>query len=420
MSSASLSSTSQVAPPPPTTESPTYASPQGLFSKKSVASETTEWIRRIDRLTPVITAHRDQTEREREMPTEVFTALQQAGISRMWVSRDFGGGHVSIETGSAIIQRLAAIDASVAWQIGVQGAIGRLSDFLPQPTARKLFADSSGLVVGGVNPAGSAVRVDGGFRLTGKWAFASGSAHAEWLVCNAKVIQDGAPAMTANGPETRFAFVPKDQVRMLDTWYTVGLRGTGSNDYAVDELFVPDDFSVAGSTLFHPPAARPSRAFPISYYDFGPFTSASTALGIARAALDELLRVASAKTPTGASKALGAGHVVQGEIGRAESLLRSAQLQLDDAAWHVQTFGETGGDALSAMVRLTGATVAANAVAVVDTAYRLAGTSSLYENSPLERCFRDVHSATNHITLSHTHFEMVGQYLLGGALQMRR
>jgi indole-3-acetate monooxygenase len=419
MSSLSQSSTSPLAPPAPITAGPTYAAPQALFSKKPVTSETSEWLERIDRLTPVITAHRAQTEREREMPTAVFTALHQAGISRMWVSREFGGGHVSIETGSAVIQRLAAIDASVAWQMGVQGAIGRLSDFLPEPTARKLFAACSGLVVGGVNPAGSATRVDGGFRITGTWAFASGSAHAEWLVCNAKVIQDGAPVMTATGPETRFVFVPKDQVRILDTWYTVGLRGTGSNDYAVDEVFVPEDFSVAGSTIFQPPV-RPSRAFPVSYYDFGPFTSASTALGIARAALDELRRVATAKTPAGASKALGAGHIVQGEIGRAESLLRSAQLQLDDAAWHVQTFGETGGDPLSAMVRLTASTVAANAVAVVDTAYRLAGTSSLYETSPLERCFRDVHSATKHITLSHTHFEMVGQYLLGGALQMRR
>lgn len=393
--------------------------PVGL-ERPELTMEQEEWLGRVDKIAPLLEENRKRAERDRFTPVEVFEALRDGGFHRLWVSTQFGGEQASIRTGATVIQALARIDASIAWQIGVQGAIGRLSDYLAEPVARELFQQHQGFIVGGVNPAGRAERVDGGYLVDGVWGFASGSAHADWLVCAAFVTENGERVMTEHGPEQAMVFVPRSAATMLDTWHTLGLRGTGSNDYRVTETFVPQEYAVPRAMILRAPAARPSRAFPIGYYDFGPFTSASTALGVAQDALDSFKELALAKTPAAGSSKLAGSHTTQEKLARAEMAVYSAKLMLSDAADKAMALGETGGDSLSALVRLTAATVAEQAVSAVDVLYQQAGSSSLYENSRLERCFRDVHSATKHITLSSSHFETVGQYLLGGPLLMRR
>ncbi|RBQ16795.1 acyl-CoA dehydrogenase [Spongiactinospora rosea] len=391
-----------------------------LIDEVPLSGEADQWLQKVAEIAPVIEEHRDESERRRHSVQPVFDALRDAGIHRMLVSRDFGGSQVTLDTGSRVLQALAAIDPSVAWQMGVQGAIGRLSDYLPEATAHKLFAESSGLVVGSVNPTGRAEAVPGGYRLSGTWAFASGSAHADWLVCAAVVTDGGKPRMTAAGPEIRHAFVPKSEVRMQDTWHSLGLRGTGSHHYEIGETFVAEDHTVEGAAMYLPPPERPARGYAISYYDFGLFGSASTVLGTAAGALTAFKDLSRSKVAAASTKTLDAGHVVQERVARAEILVRSARLMLADAAWHATEHGQKGGDPLSALVRLSAATVAENTTAAVDILFKLAGTSSVYAGNLLERHFRDIHSAAKHITLSHTNIEMVGQYLLGGELRMRR
>jgi alkylation response protein AidB-like acyl-CoA dehydrogenase len=221
-------------------------------------------------------------------------------------------------------------------------------------------------------------------------------------------------------PEIRMLFVPRSAVRMLDTWHTLGLRGTGSEDYEVDDVFVPETHTVAQSAMFAAPPARPSRGYAVSYYDFGLFGSSSTVLGAARGAVDEFTALAAAKRPAAGTSTLAAGHTVQDRLARSAVLVRSAGLLLADAAWHAENFGEDGGDALSATVRLAAATVAEQCLEAIGTLFTVAGTSSLYASSMLERYFRDAHAAAKHITLSPTNIEMAGQYLLGGGLSMRR
>lgn len=391
-----------------------------LLDRTPVSDTTSAWLARVEQIVPLLVTRRDDNERERVTTAEVFEALCANGFHRMLVSRELGGDQVDLATGSAVVQELARHDPAVGWQMGVQAAIGRLSDYLPEPTARKLFKDHPGLVVGSVNPTGRAVQVDGGYMLSGTWAFASGSAYADWLVCAAIVTQDGRPRSTSAGPEIRMLFVPRHEYRLLDTWYTLGLRGTGSVHYEVDETFVPDDFTVAQADMFLPPTDRPSRGYAISYYDFGLFGSASTAVGIARGALGAFKELAATKTPTAGTNTLAASHTNQEKLARAEMLVRGARLMLADAAWHAANCGNDGGDSLSALVRLAAATIAENTAAAVDITFTLAGTSSVYADNMLERYFRDIHSAVKHITLSHTNIEMVGQYLLGGELKMRR
>ena len=363
------------------------------------------------------------------MSKPVYEALRDAGLHRMLISRTFGGGHVDLRTGSAVLQALAKLDPSVAWVVAVAAAVGRFSDYLPESSARELFRDQSSLVVGSVNPTGFAEPVAGGFRVNGTWGFGSGSAHADWLVAAAIVKQnapdgqdgqDGEPPAPAGPPSIRMVFVPKSKVRMLDTWYTLGLRGTGSEHYRIDDLFVPAEFTVDGAALLRPPADRPSLGYAIGYYDFGLFGSASTALGIAEGALTAFRAVAAKKTPMGGTSSVAGSHIAQEKYARAQMLVRSARLLLSDAAWHAVEHGKDGGAPLSAALRATAATVAENSAAAVDVLFNLAGTDSVYASSILERYFRDVHSVAKHITVSPSNLEMVGQYLLGGPLMFRR
>lgn len=385
-----------------------------LLATTPVPARAEEWLDRIDAVAPLIRAHRDQAERDRATPAAVVTALCDAGVHRMWVSRHFRGGQVSLATGSAVLQYLARLDASVAWQMGVQGAIGRLSDYLPEPAARTVFAEHDGLVVGNVHPTGRARRVPGGYRLTGAWAFASGSAHADWLVCAAKVEDkgDGTDGDDAESA-TRLLFIPRSAARLLDTWHSVGLRGTGSTHFEVEEVFVPDGFTVDGAALFRPPPRRPSRAYDIGYFDFGPFTSASTALGIAQDSVETFRRLLPKARDT-------VGPVVQAGFARAEMRVRRAGLLLADTARRASVHGQDGGEPLSALVKLTAATVAEDTAAAVDAVYDLAGSRAVYTSGRLERCFRDIHTAVKHITLSPTHFETVGRYLLADGPALHR
>ncbi|MCM3925921.1 acyl-CoA dehydrogenase [Frankia sp. AiPs1] len=395
--------------------------------------ETTEWLSRVEKVTPVLVRHREQAERERVTPAAVIAALRDQNIHRMWVSPSFGGGGVSVRTGSAVLQALARVDASVAWQMGVQGVISRMSDYLPEQVAGQLFQDSDGLVVGGINPSGQAEPVPGGYRLRGRWSFASGSTHADWLVCASLVTEldppAGAPAegdpaegdpVLAATARTRMLFVPADAVRFDDDWFTTGLRGTGSVSFTVDDQFVPEEFTVDGGLLRRPPAARPSRGYPIAYYDFGPFTTASTILGIAQDALSAFPGIAVGTVPARGTQTLGSSHTVQAGLARAAALVRSAELLLEDAANHASLRCLIGGEELSALIRLAAATVGENTVKAVDSLHSMAGTRALGAGGRLDRCLRDVHSAAAHITLSPMNFEMVGAYLLGGSLLMRR
>ncbi|CAO5236596.1 acyl-CoA dehydrogenase family protein [Frankia sp. AgKG'84/4] len=374
--------------------------------------ETTEWLSRVEKITPVLTRHREEAEQERRTPDAVIEALREQNIHRMWVSPSFGGGGVSVRTGSAVLQALARTDASVAWQMGVQGVISRMSDYLPEQVAGQVFADCDGLVVGGINPTGQAEPVPGGYRLRGRWSYASGCTHADWLVC--------ASVLPQPDPVTRMLFVPAEAVRFDDDWDPLGLRGTGSVSFTVEDVFVPAEFTVEGALLRRPPAARASRGYPIAYYDFGPFTTASTALGIAQDALSAFPGIAVGAVPARGSEALNTSHTVQAGLARATALVRSAELMLSDAANHAGLRRAIGGEELSALIRLAAATVGENTVRAVDSLHSLAGTRSLAGGGRLDRCFRDVHSAVAHITLAPTNFEMVGAYLLGGSLLMRR
>jgi alkylation response protein AidB-like acyl-CoA dehydrogenase len=391
-----------------------------LLKRPDPTAEQEEWLAQVEKIVPVLEAYRDQAERERDTPKPVFDAIREAGLTRLWIAREFGGHGVSIETGSAVIQAVAQVDASVSWQLGVQAAIGHLSDYLPEDTAAEIFKTSAGAVAGGINPSGRAVQVPGGYRVTGEWGFGSGASNAEWVAVASLLTEDGKVVFGPDGYELRMCFVPQSALEIQDTWYTMGLRGTGSNDFRISDLFVPEEFAVKRSDMLRVPSPRPSRVYPVSYYDFGPFSPASSALGIAQKAVATIKDVVCAKKTITKPGTLANSQAVQEKIGRAEMHVLTAEVLLAHAAREAVTTGDAADDSSSALIRLAGAAIAENCISAVDIAFTLAGTGSIFSSSPLDRCLRDVRSVTKHISVAPANIESVGEYLLGGTLEWRR
>jgi alkylation response protein AidB-like acyl-CoA dehydrogenase len=382
-------------------------------------AEQAEWLDRVEKIAPVLLAHQDAAELEREVQAPVFEALRDAGFLRMWVARAYGGEQATLEAGMWALEALARIDASAAWLVGVQGAFSRLSDYLPEHVAREVFAETAGFTVGAVKPTGLAEPVEGGYLVRGQWSMASGAAFADWLSCTALVSKDWEPVFGPDGPDILMAFQPSSTLqRHPDTWHSLGLRGTGSGDFSAEERFVPAEYGVRKHQMAHAPEQR-LRAYDTPFFDWGPFTAAPVALGIAQAALDEFYDLAQSKIPASGTQSLADSHVVQDQIARAEIAVHSARLSMFDAARQVTEAG-TGSPEASALLRLACSTVAEVATSAVGTVFTLAGVTSVYEASPLERYFRDVNAAVKHLVLAPDHFSTVGAYLLGGPLVMRR
>jgi alkylation response protein AidB-like acyl-CoA dehydrogenase len=260
-------------------------------------------------------------------------------------------------------------------------------------------------VTGGVfAPRGTALPVEGGYRVKGRWPFASGSQHCAWLMGGCLVRTDGPPS-------ARMMIVPAAQARIEDTWRVAGLCGTGSHDLVIDDVVVPAARSVALGA--DPPRVEaPLYAFPV----FGLLAVgiAGVALGIARAAIDELVRLAREKTPQGSRRALAERGVVQAQVAEAEALVRSGRAFLHEAidqAW--QAAEEEGAIAVGdrALLRLAATQATTNAARATDLAYT--GGTSIYLESPLQRCFRDVHVATQHVMVAGPTYELTGRVFLG-------
>ncbi|MFH8344340.1 acyl-CoA dehydrogenase family protein [Streptomyces sp. NPDC018045] len=393
---------------PPAAKVPT------LFSRPPHSEAVAEWTARAEKILPTVDADRDKAEAARASSPEVYARIAEFGLHRMCVSRSLGGGQAPLSAAMSVIGLIARHDASVAWQIGVQSAIGRITDYLSEDAARLIFSHHDKLVVGSVHPTGTAEKVPGGYRLSGRWGFASGFAGAAWIVSAARITN----GETAG--EVRMLFTPVAEVKPLDTWYTTGLAATASIDYEMDQVFVTEAHTVGNAALVAPPPKCASRAYGIGYYDFGPFLAAATALGIADRALDVFTELAMSKIPSEGTITLSNSHTVQDRLARARVEVRSAHCLVADAVRHADQFSETGGDELSALIRVSCAKAAEAATVAVDTVHELSGATSSYRAHPLERCFRDIHTVIKHIQLAPANFEMVGRYLLGGGLQTRR
>jgi indole-3-acetate monooxygenase len=399
----------------PSTDTPTRASPR--MPRPSHA-----WPDRVRAVAPVIAEWRDAAERDHQLPRPLFEALQGAGFFAIAADVRAGGAAVRDERLLQVIEDLSRRDASVGWNVTIAAHAAVMASYLPPATLDEAYRHGPNTVfAGGLLPKGAAAPAPGGFRLTGRWSFASGCRQADWIFAPGAVLVDGHPRLGPDGrPDLRAFCVPAAACDILETWDTAGLRGTGSHDFRLADVFVPEAWS------FPIQPDGPSRPGMLTLGHVLPYAQpgiAAVALGIARDAIDAFTDLAVTKTPTLGSSPLAGQHTVQERVGRAEALVGSARAFLYETVRELPASPDWStpiGEPLTARIRLASAHAAGSAAEAVDLLFTAAGTSSIFTDSRLERCFRDVHVVTQHAAVAAWNMEMVGQFLLGLGLQLRR
>jgi len=365
-------------------------------------------------LEPLIREHAEVIEQAR-MPAPLVDALHDAGVFRAMLPHELGGLEAEPVEWLQMIEELSRINASVGWNAFIQSGIGLT--FLDPETFERFRERGGGRLILAMNlgrMAGKAVRVEGGYRVSGRWPFASGSPFATWLggmsmVCD----EDGSPVLRANGlPQPLLAIWPADQARIIDTWDGLGLRGTGSGDFEISGLFVPDE--QVNTELFGAP--NYDRAL-FRIKEMPEIGHGAHALGVASAALESFVAAVNSKPLPGSSRQLAMGHMQAHQIAfaRADVLVRAARTLLhetvraayEDATVHAELD-------LELRVRLREANIftvraAREAVGLV---FEMAGSSAVYRGRPIEQAFRDINTAANHTNYVESAYTAIGSYFL--------
>jgi alkylation response protein AidB-like acyl-CoA dehydrogenase len=307
-------------------------------------------------------------------------------------------------------ERIARGDASAGWCVSIAATSSLLSAYLPEQGASEIFASPHAMAAGVWAPRGRASVVDGGLRVSGRWSFCSGISHSEWLFAGC-VLDDGTAG--ASGPTLRVAALPKAELEILDTWHTSGLRGTGSHDAVADEVLVPDHH-VLSLLDTAPRIDEPLYRFPI--FGFFALSIAAAALGNARGAIDDLAELATAKTAQGSSRVLAERPVTQAAVGEAEAALRAARALYYgtiEEAWAAAQHEGPVAEPLRLGLRLAATHAVRTSADVARSMYDLGGGTAIYDDSPLQRRFRDAHAATAHFQVNPATWELAGRLLLG-------
>jgi indole-3-acetate monooxygenase len=312
-------------------------------------------------------------------------------------------------------------EGSVGWCAMIGCDSGYMTAFLDQDVAREMYPDLLVATGGATTTTGEARRVPGGYRVSGRFPFVSGCHHYEWAFLGCIVVEDGAQRVSGNGvPETRQCFLLLSQCEILDTWYTTGLRGTGSNDLAGRDVFVPEEHTFSFQDPQLVKRCGPPYPFPFMFIANAP----AVALGIACHAIDALTEIA-AKKPARrhtlgerieAPKVLGDDVYLQDAVGLAETLLTSARAHVFDVIgdlWASLLNGRQPSDRQVALFTTLYPHAVGMCVEVVRIVYKAGGGGAVYQKGPLDRCLRDILTANQHVLAAARTYEMAGRLLLG-------
>jgi alkylation response protein AidB-like acyl-CoA dehydrogenase len=364
-------------------------------------------------MVPLIHDARNAGERERRLPASVLAAFHQAGLFRMMIPRDVDGLQVDPITSTEVVELISTADGAAGWNLMIGMAYGMWAARLPIDVARTIWGPADAVVAGATRPIGTLRGVDGGFRASGRWTFASGISHSQWWLGGCVVYEGDAPKKSASGaPETRLVFFPAEDGELIDTWDAGGMRGTGSHDYAIKDVFIPAERAI--------PTYGPPRLADLLYrmpqMALLDSAMAAVALGIARTAIDTFVDLAGGKKSHGFASAPANRPTIQADVGRAEAVLQAAR------AWLYHSIEETWNDVQAgreidvrrtALLRLARANAVTASLQAVDLMYAAAAGTAVYSKSPLDRCFRDVHVASQHVAMHASNYETCGRVMLG-------
>jgi alkylation response protein AidB-like acyl-CoA dehydrogenase len=351
-----------------------------------------------------------ETERRRQLADELVSRLRDSELLRASAPLEVGGLELAPGLALRCAEEIARGDASAGWCVSIAITSSLLAAYLPAESRAELFGDGRGIAAGVWAPRGKARAVDGGVVVSGRWAFCSGIAHSDLMFAGCFVESD-APAAN-DRPLPSVVAIRKPDLQIHDTWHTLGLRGTGSHDAVADEVFVPDTCVL--SLFAGPVLDRPLYRFPL--FGFFALSIAAAALGNARAAIDDLSALAAGKVGQGSTRTLAERSPTQAAVARAEASLSAARALFFDAietAWQAAQRDEPVPLARRNELRLAATHAVRTSAEVVRSMYDLGGGTAIYDDSPLQRRFRDAHTATAHFQVNEASRELPGRVLLG-------
>ena len=371
-------------------------------------------VERAKSLAPLIAREADEIERTRRLTQPVVAALIDNGLYRALLPKSLGGAEAPIETFMLMLEEIAKADASTAWCLGQCSVCATVSAYMDANAAREIFGPPDGILAWG-SIGGEVQAVDGGYRATGRWDFASGVRQAKWIGAHVFIVEaDGSRRRAASGaPAVRTILFPIESATLHDVWHVIGLKGTGTDSYTIENLFVPERFAAPRD---EPDARRergPLYRIPSMFmYALG---FAAVGVGVARASLDAAAELGRGKQSFGA-KPMHENSAIQATFGRAEAQLRSARAYLYATArdiWqHVTTSSAELSEDQRISMRLAGTWTSHQAAAVVDAAYHVSGSTAVFSANAFERRFRDMHAIAQQLQARDTHYETAGAAML--------
>ena len=391
-------------------------SPESAITTEEATEDLLNVVRALE---PIIRKHADEAERNHRLSQPVVDALARAGLFRMWVPKTLGGLEVSPLTAYRVVEEVARLDGSTGWCvfIGVSSAIS--GAYLADVAAEEMFGrDPLGVIGGSIAGIGKAVVQKDGYLVSGRWPYASGCQHCGWLLALCQVIDGDQPRMTTAGsPEMRVVHVPREKVTILDdTWDVSGLVGTGSHDFIVESVFVPEGYT----WQFAPGIPRGTHyQGPLYQYPLVALfrlQACAVALGIAQGAVDAWLAIAPSKRAVIAPGVLRDQPLVQARIAEVVALVNSSRAWLHTAiqrAWETTLRGESASIAARTELLLAAVNATRRAAEAVPLVYGMAGGSANYRHSPFQRSLRDVQVVTQHVGMYPQQYEEAGRMILG-------
>ncbi len=366
----------------------------------------------IERIRPTLEADAEENDAEETLAWSSVMALYRQGLLSLKVPRELGGPEVDPLMYLELIDELSYVNSSAGWCAFINStSTALIGAFVPDSGCARIFHDGRmPIASGALIPRGLATPENGGWRVSGRWPFASGSAHSSWLLAGFRIVREDEP-----GPEHMIMACPVDDVRFLDNWQVMGLQGTGSRDFVLTDYFVSDDMA------FDLPTADPRKGGPMFWLGRPGFVTpdhAAFALGVARRALDEISLQAGSYQRGYLASPISLRGALQHDLGKCDQQLRAARALCREAledAWEFCLRNERPD--LETQLRLRGACVYATDVAcqVATTAFRYGGGSAIYNDRVLQRCMRDINAAAQHFMVNTSAYDNLGQFRLGMA-----
>jgi indole-3-acetate monooxygenase len=380
------------------------------------AGSDADVISRARTIAPLLRASAQRIEAERALPADVVAALHEARMFRLTLPRSLGGDELDLKALAQVMEVIAGADASVAWCMGQGLGCASASAYLAPAVAQRLFGPADAVLAWGAGIAGRMTAVDGGYRVTGKWMFASGCANATLLGGHCYVFEaDGSQRLRADGrPLDRTALFVKAKAKVHDNWHTLGLKGTASHTYQVDNLFVPHEETIDREEPQERTEPGTLFLFPTTQIYATAFSALM--LGIAQSLVDDLTTLAMTKTPRGASSSLKESPTFQSQLAILEARLRAARAYLHttlEEVWHKAETTRALTIVEFADLKLASTWVINQGVEIATEAYRAAGAHAIFESGPFEQRLRDALSASQQVQGRPANFVTIGRVLLG-------